>query len=121
VLPNAHHAPAFLPERFRHEPIAGLIAGNFLEPELRIVLRFHPMLRTAMPEATVDKYSLHNVVRRAGVLVRDSFPLLFPELASCLVNDGAVCLDPNRNDVFIDCDCVVEFARSLHELRQANH
>ena len=56
VFPNSQHAPTFLPERFRDESIAHLIARNFLEPELRVALRLYAMLGTAVPEASVDEY-----------------------------------------------------------------
>ncbi|MEQ1854061.1 MAG: hypothetical protein ABMA01_21015, partial [Chthoniobacteraceae bacterium] len=37
VFPNAQHSPAQDTERARHQPIAGLVLGEFAPPEGRIV------------------------------------------------------------------------------------
>ncbi len=56
VFPHSQHAPAFLPECFRYKPIASLVAGDFFQPELRVIFRFHTVSRATVPEAAVDEH-----------------------------------------------------------------
>lgn len=55
VLPDAKDAPAGFAERAVDEAISGLIAGDFGEPEFRVLLGLCAVDRAAVPEAAVDE------------------------------------------------------------------
>lgn len=48
VLPDADDFPALGTKRFGHKLVARLIAGDFFQPELGVVLWFHTVLRAAL-------------------------------------------------------------------------
>lgn len=50
VLPDAEDAPAAGAKGARHEAITGLVAGDFFAPELRVLLGFRAVERTAVVE-----------------------------------------------------------------------
>jgi hypothetical protein len=55
MFPHANHSPAAVSKRSRYKPIASLIAGEFLFPEIPIVFGCIGMVRAAMPETAIHK------------------------------------------------------------------
>lgn len=55
MLPDAHDAPAGLPQKPEHLPVALDIPRNLFTPEGGIVLRFGGMLGASMPETAIHE------------------------------------------------------------------
>ena len=55
MLPDPNYFPALGAEGAGDEFIAGLVAGDFLAPEFRVMLRLRAVDRAAVPEAAVDE------------------------------------------------------------------
>lgn len=56
VFPDAKHTHASSEERAVHQPVADLVAGDLVAPELRVVLGFRAVDWTIVPEAAVDEH-----------------------------------------------------------------
>ena|ERR1019366_4481819 len=59
VLPNPQHAPAAGAECAGDEPVAGLVAGDLLAPELRVVFRLRAVDRAAVPDLSASGGNSH--------------------------------------------------------------
>jgi hypothetical protein len=55
MLPNPKHAPVGRPQPPVHQPVAGLVRGQFSMPERPIVFRFGFMFWAGVPEAAVNE------------------------------------------------------------------
>ena len=55
MFPNAQDAPLGPPQGVLHQPVAGLVAGEFLFPKRTVAGRLRPVFGAAVPEAAVHK------------------------------------------------------------------
>jgi hypothetical protein len=55
TLPDSNDVPTGAPQRSVHQPVTGFIPRQFLFPESTVVRRPGRVLRTAMPETTVNE------------------------------------------------------------------
>lgn len=55
MLPNPQNAPARLPQGLIHQPVTGLVRGQFAPPERAIVLWLGRVFGAGMPEAAVHE------------------------------------------------------------------
>ena len=55
MLPDSEDPPAAGAERARHQTVARPVAGEFLAPEFRVLLRLRGVDRAGVPKATVDE------------------------------------------------------------------
>jgi len=55
VFPKTEYAPAKLTELAIHAAVAGFVCGEFFQPESATGRRECGVLRTAMPEAAINK------------------------------------------------------------------
>jgi len=56
MLPDADHRPAAFTQKAIHSSVAGLVAGDFVAPEFRVLLGPGAVLRATVPDAAVYKY-----------------------------------------------------------------